>query len=565
MKTRKDYRLAFIGLILTLGMVFFTLAISSSIHTGIGFGRDISTIVKTSDVPSLNAFLDGQTTQNREWERKQISDDTFIITISGVESAEDFRKAMISSVDDVEVLRLDTFGSTTKLRNNQSFVSLYIIAIVALTYIFLIVKFRFVGILSATQISVAILAGLLFMDIMGYPYTKSLWYTIVLVYLIAMIQTHVFNRTHNGKSIESVNQSKLSMRRAEIMASSFAVIALLMYTFYGYGFTINASYVLVFTFTYFLVDIMISQWAFNRIKSHLEPEDLIFTEQDFFGKPSQPRRAFYNILILVTGIVIVMGLFSINNTPRFHKSKDFAKQNVLIVPHGSSRTYLEIEAILNSIGMFENQIDYQVSEQGYIWIYFDENVDTIDLQIARESIAKKTGFESSYYSTDPIPFPLVRPEFYLTYVLMSVVAMLMLRLVYVKTPTVMAGMVSLLSFVFYVLFSMIFSVRWNREMIFVTWAIPFIVSNIYSSELMLDNNLDFDNFVNKFVTTAFMLGSILASIISVILIVIPLTTGIEISKNFFFVVVSILVAIVTYYGLCLLKRKVFKSYDDFTS
>ncbi|QIK70369.1 hypothetical protein G7062_08685 [Erysipelothrix sp. HDW6C] len=560
MRERKDYRLGLTAILLALIMAFISITTVTSIRTGIGFGRDLRTIVTTKYPEQLDVFLDMQSRSNREWQVQRIDVDTYVIHISGVESADDFRESLHDNVIDIKVKHIGTFGSVTKLMNNQSFISLYLCAFIAVVFAYLGYRYRLFGILTAFQITSSMMIALMTLVILNNPFTKTLWYTIILVFIIAIFQKQNMLTQLIGVSLKDHDSRKDSIKQSLINLSYFVLLGGLMMLFFNFDFTINGWFVFLFGGSLFAHDMVMIFWGRDLLVDNDPGEGYLdFKEVSFFGTPVKPHRMYANIILLLVTAVVLSGLSVMNTSVHFAKSSDFAKQNVLMIPRSDSNTYLEAQAMLSSIGMFDKQLDYAVSDQGYIWIRFDETVTGTDLKIARDTILESTGHESSYYYTSGRAFPLFDYQFYLTFFAILVICLVFIRTKLPYDSILPIVVVSVMTAILYLVFSIVFQLKWSREMIFMTWSIPLIIANYYASSVRLQSFEDTLSFQQQYVKTFVIMASIFMIIASPILIVVPITLGVELVVNFIVLFLSLAVGILASYGILHLFRKTGKT------
>ncbi len=563
---RKELQLLIISFIALIIGVLFTLNVSSSIKTGIGFGRDLKLVVTTENKEQLVSFLDEINTKHFETKIRSVNDNKHVITISSADTVEVIDKTMKSTIDDLTIDHIGTFGSATKLANNQSFISLYVLGIVAVIFIYFTMRFKLVGILPAYKISISFVFSLFMMNVFGYPFSESMWYILNLLLIISCVNVHRGLNSKLGQLVFDAFDSKEYLSKSASILVLHTLIA--VFIIFSDMFSSPAEGLLIIVFSSFiLIFNAIFIVVLNQIKAFIHEDRhhwFRIETSNPIGRFANPKRALGNLVLIGVSLLIVLGVFVPKTSYELPLGQSYTKESVLLIPGRESDAYLEIQAILNSLGLYENQTSYSVSDQAYLWIYFDNNVTQNDLMLSKNVIQSKMNLTSSYYISKAKDFPLQSFDFYFRYIGLTIIAAILLKITYSKRSIGSFITLSILIPVIFTLLSVIYDLKFTEEMILLIIMVPTVLYHLLAEEnskaYLQNPKVFYADFIDEFITNFVIVGAFLA----VILIIVPINMGITLSKITFYYFVAIGLGFVLFTYVCsrVSRRKGIEDYDD---
>lgn len=561
MKTKAELRVSFIVIIVTVLVGFLTLTTVGRLNTGLGFGHDVRLIVETKDRTGLNNFLSNQTRNNREWRKRVIDSNHYALSFSGVENITDLVNSIDAHVSDLVVWNTGTFGSVTKLISTQSFISLYLVLFMALTAGYFCFRFRFFGWIAGMEIVIGVMLSLLLVSLFGYPFTKSLWYSVLISFMMLVYQKQMYLVDSEGLTLHEVVESRQDIRKRHIRVSLLHSAFYLIFGFVAvvlnrYG-LVRTGWYMIFLGYIVLIQFLLFNFVFERILLKIPKESSFVQFQNInILKITQPTHIlFKNTVSVMLAVLLLSTLFAIPKGIDLHKGWDFANQNVLIMNDARSTAYLELQATLYEVGIFDNQLSYEVTEQGDTWIHFDENVTSKQLGAAARGVKTKFNVKGTYYDTHENLFPLEDVDFYLTLGVFILASWIMVSCIFGFKRSILIPILSVLSSMLFVFLTMIYHIKWSRETVYIVWTIPLIIGCYYSSQYSLNRFFNLDLFELEFMDSL-MLNVILFAIISTpILIIIPVPITVEMIAILMMMIFSIYLALIILYCIAWLIRR----------
>lgn len=564
--TRKELQLLLFSVVALIVGVLLTINIASPIHTGIGFGRDLKLVASTEKTERLVQFIDEIKSHQYETELRSVNDNKYIITVSSADTAEVIDKTMNDYRDDIMIEHFGTFGSTTKLVNNQSFISLYFFGIVAVIFIYFTLRFKLVGLISAYKTSLTFVLSIFILQKLGHPFTESLWYVLNLILIITCIDIHQTLRRNEGKLLFDAFVPKRFLIKSASILILHSLIGVLLVFSDTFSSPTEGLFIILFSLVLLILNIgflFVLKYAKPMIDIKRHPW-LVIQESNIVGRFSNPKKALANLLLVAFSIMIILGAFIPKSSLSLPLGERYAKESVLIIPGQGSDSYLEVQAILNSLGIYDKQEKYSVSDQGYTWIYFNSSVSENDLMLSKNVIESKMKITPSYYVAKATEFPLYTFDFILKYAGLVIIAALLLKITFGKRSGVSFATLSVLIPVIFMIVSIIYDLKFSEEMVLLIAFIPSVLYHLIGeddAQLYTENPRAFyADFIHEFVTIFLIISSFLL----IILIIVPINMGIILSKItfYYFIAISLGFVIFTYFYSKIYARKVTEHDDD---
>lgn len=476
LKNEGRYHLKIFAAFLVLAIALFSVSIMDHLKTGVGFGKDARFIVRTEKKEDLDTFIRESYYEGRETRKAMISDNRYLITVSGLDQLSDYENLMMEKVSDLKILASGSFGSITRLQNNQSFVAVYFLVLALAVVAYFLNRFRFLGIFAVIEIFFLLIIALASSQWMGYPFTKTLWYAMLVGLMLLLYQKQALYSHLKGKSLGEVLKKSQGFRPYQLYyMASFLTLSMLLYASSQYHFYPVASFFLMLSVWIFFVYLLKCYFLFPLVLHLTEgAKDLYFDDYPIFTWRQNAEKSFKWIKrTILVALVITLASAAFFGM-EYREGKDFSEQNVMIVGDSQPDTYLQIQAILYREGFFEKQIDYEVSEQESLWISFDQKVTYLDLDYLQRLVTDELDLDVWFYKTYALPNPLTDAVYYSRLLLSVLLAVAIYALLSPETiiwPVLLASSISVLFFIFFVL---TFKITWSREILLLTWLIPYV-------------------------------------------------------------------------------------------
>lgn len=559
MNKRLDYYLTLLLVIMTLLVGLFTVETTSNITTGIGFGKDARFIVSTQNENHLDDFLLNETNNLKEIRKINISKDMYLLTMSGIEQVDDYQTKLENIDANLEVLVTGTFGSLTKLKNNESFIATYFLVFFLILGLYFLNRFKMIGYISAL-VTISLVMGSLYMTHrMNFPFTKALWYAILVSIVILIYHEQRYLRLFKGRQLGQVIASNDSVNKSYvqtqiIQAIFFVFIGLAAYNLTSFGFFSVGIYMLalgvlsivkIFFRRFLLFPLFIYS---AKIDNHLEM--LEFQDKPLFNWQMEENKlhkylstAFLIFLLLVLAMGSMQGF-------TLKESEDYTNQNVMILSRSDANSYLQLQALLHEHDMIDKQRGYDVSEQEELWVKFSDKVPFDELENISKVVGKEMNVSVTYYNTGSALNPLMTPIFYSILAFFILLAWFMTWSLHTFTASTQVPFVAVTGTAFFVLFMSAFQVEWTREIVYVTWSLPIVLATIMSSESDL---FYINQFKDAFLKTSSLNFVILMMMALPVFIIVPTSIAVEMVFILALMLISIHFAL---FVLDLLKRTV---------
>lgn len=383
-KNFRDMQLSAVLLIATLCVAFFTMAALSNFKLGLHFDKDMRVISEVSDHDAMREFSKLKQKQGYESDLVISSNDIAILNISGVENSEVFVKELMNAVPDTKILLLGSFGSITKFTNNQSFIAVSLLMICLVIVAYEISLNKMFGWYKSLEIILIAMTPLFIVNLYGYALSVNVWYGILSVFLIMLVLSENFT-------------DRMSVR----VFCSIVFIAM--------GVFLRLSNILRFQAVglYWIFAGLISigvcilyQWVFlplltpYRYSIGFERKKLVAGTQD----------GSYTKIKLLTAAILAVALSFVLSMARGQydtKGDERGFYKELVISQSENTNYLEIQALLSRLGLFEEQLSYLVSEQGQTWIEFSSATTMDELHDAQVALMSEFQIQSVYFDGVP--------------------------------------------------------------------------------------------------------------------------------------------------------------------
>lgn len=533
MNKRRDYYLTSLLVILTLLVTLFTVHTTSLLTTGIGFGKDARFIVSTQNENRLDEFIALEMQESKEIRKINIADDMYLLTMSGVEQIDDYKEKLEKSDFELEVVVKGSFGSLTKLKNNESFIAAYFIVFFIILSLYFLNRFKLIGFLSALETIFIVVGSLFFAYKLNFVFTKTLWYAVLISVIMLIYHEQRYLRLFEGQSLEEVVKSGKEINKTYLQTQ---IIQAIFFFFIGY-IAISAT-----SFAFFSVGrYMFALGTLSLIKigarrfvlfplfiysaqTDDHPQVLKFYDQAIFNWKSDTQKKF-NILSLILGVflvfVLALGLF---RGFELKESEDYTNQNVMIINRADANSYLQLQALLHEEGMIDKQRGYDVSEQEDLWIKFSDKVTFTELEEISKFVGKEMNVSVTYYNTGSVLNPLETPVFYSILAFFVLLGWLMVWTLYSFSASTLFPFAAISASAIFVLFLSAFHVEWTREIVYVAWSLPVVLATIVSGEGDLFKR---DSFKEAFLKTSSLNFIILLMMAIPVFAIVPTSIAVE--------------------------------------
>lgn len=557
MQKRLHHYLTTILVILTLLVGAFTVHTTSLLTTGIGFGKDARFIVMTDHEDRLNDFLSLESQNFKEVRKTNISEGMYLLTISGIEQIDEYQEKLEALDIDLEVKIKGSFGSVTKLKNNESFIATYFLVFFLILGLYFVNRFKTIGYVSALELISLVVSSLFITHQMNYPFTKTLWYGILISIVMLIYHEQRYLRLFKGRKLDEILNTKDKLNQSYIQtqftqAVFFLFIGYISYKMNAYGFFSVGVYMLALGFLsslkiLFRRYILFPGFIYAANKDH-NLEILEFSDKPFFNWKSDTNRkhiflsSFFGVFLIV---VLILGF---KNGFEHKESEDYTNQNVMIINRADANSYLQLQALLHQHEMIDMQRGYEVSEQEDLWIKFTDKVSFEELQEMSIVVGKEMAASVSYYNTGSALNPLQTPIFYSIMTFFILLAWFMVWSLYNLRASTLVPFVASAGIVFYILFLSAFQVEWTREIVYVAWSLPIVLATIISSESNLFNVEKFKETFLKITSLNFL---ILLMMAIPVFVIVPIPLAVDMVFAISLMLISIHFAL---FVLDILKR-----------
>lgn len=561
----KRLNLALLALILCISVLAMTLATTDSMKVGSGFGRESKFIINTQNSELLEKYLNNLDRRGIETHIVEITDYEFEVTFSALENVDIIKSEISKVIPDVTFKYEGSFGNIGTYINNQGFVSTYLVLLIFSLFIYFTMRYRFWGFVTGLQISVSFAFALLAINALNLPFTEMLWYAIIVSLLIVIQSKHSFIKdNHNVDPLTFSSMGYNIIKRPihiGLLNIVFGFVMLLSNLIEGES---TGLFIIVFSIAMLALDFFIALKFESIVEAFIEGDDDGLKFVDTWSLPSQLNHLELFKRISIIGLIILCGvvIFMPKSIIGGFESSDYDSQKVVIVSDSDARSYLEVEAKLNSIGLFDKQLSYSTSDQNELWIYFNRDVSESDLKIARNLISHSLGIKVSSYITRDTVLPTQYFEFYLTLVLCFVIAGLAVLLLFENRSFMNVLLMSAIGILMFIVVINMFAPNLKEEYVFMTYCIPLFFANYYSTKYNQETLINTDMMKREFPTELSTLAVLVLILSALILIIVPIQIGSDLIENLVLFALSLELTRLTYVYFINFIRKYVKKNDD---
>lgn len=561
----KRTQFSLLAIILGALALALTLSATDMLHVGSGFGRESKFVINTQNVEIFQDYLNGLERRGIETEFVEISDYEFEIMFSALENVDALKSEIVKVIPDVTFKYEGNFGNIGTYINNQGFIRTYLVLLVFFVCIYFGVRFRFWGSVTAIQMALAYAVSLSLIALLNLPFTEMLWYAIVLSLIIASLSKQSFL-----KNFEGTYPSALATEGFQIIKRPLHVYLLNIL----FGFIVmNTSlvpgqasglFIMIFSFVLLASDLVISWLLTNLIDAFAfeDNDNLKFVDSWRFGSDINVYESLKRFIPAVVAFLALVLMVVPTKVKLNLQGQDFDSKRVLIVSDSNAKSYLEVEAMLHSIGLFDKQVSYSTSDQNQLWIYFQPSVSDSDLKIARNIISSSLGIDTAFYLTRQREFPSQSNEFYLAISTLLGLTLIAMVLLLERKDAYRLSVLALISTVMLILILFVLAPEWKREYVLMIYSMPIVIANAYSTPLhalkLNDGKVFYDAYLNEFMS----LSALVLIVSALILIIVPIQNGIDLIESFVFFTVTFELSRLVYRLVLRGFRKYVKLYDD---
>lgn len=533
MNKRRDYYLTSLLIILTLLVGLFTVHTTLLLTTGIGFGKDARFIVNTQNENRLDDFLREETRNLKEIRKTNIADDMYLLTMSGVEQIDDYKEKLEMIDFNLEVVVKGSFGSLTKLKNNESFIATYFLVFFLILSLYFLNRFKMIGYLSALETIFLVVGSMYFTHWMSYPFTKTLWYSVLISIIMLIYHEQRYLRLFQGQSLDQISKTSKPINQSYIQTQIIQAIFFFFIGYISFNITSIGFYsVGIYMFAMgalSLVKIAIRRYLLFPLFIHSAQTDdhldaLKFYDQPFLNweKNTEHKYRYLSVgFALILVVILGLGLF---RGFELKESEDYTNQNVMIINRADANSYLQLQALLHENDMITLQRGYDVSEQEDLWVKFSDKVPFTELEELSKLVGNEMNVSVTYYNTGSALNPLETPIFYSILGFFVVLAWLMVWTLYSFSASTLIPFVAVSASAVFVLFLSAFHVEWTREIVYIAWSLPIVLATIVSSESDLFN---VEKFKEAFLKTSSLNFIILMIMALPVFIIVPTSIAVE--------------------------------------
>ncbi|HEY4537525.1 MAG TPA: hypothetical protein VIG45_03595 [Erysipelothrix sp.] len=530
MKNKEGFTRNIFTLVIIIFLSLFSFMVLGEFKTGIGFGKDVRVMIKTKDHDALDAFIHQSVHKGIETRKETIVlDEYYLLTSSYAGPLTSYENELKEAIADIDIIHSGSFGSLTKLQNYQSFVAVYIFVYISLIVIYFYYRFKIIGLYTGLEIVLAIVGALSIVALFNYPLTKSLWFSFLVGSLVMIAQKRAQLTRNTGRSLAKVYESlPLYTKQCVLHTLIFLLMGLITFHKAPYDFPSVSIFFIALALINFIGEIL---W--NRLGTYLilflshedkkepvlfESEAILSVGDDLSRKYKFVRHVFMVLFLLSVVLGVLYGF-------NYQEGEDFSNLNVVVIEKSDPSTFLQVEATLHQMDYFSDQLGYEVSEQGHIWLNFDAHLTERELMNISNKIEETTFIETGYFKTISATPPLLSRTFYTRALSMIMVSILMQWLFLEKQHFFSYVAASFLSFIFFLLLVIVYQLNWTREIVLASWFFPLMMATTIIEEPRILTEQHQAGIVQSAI---YSLTSI--SLVSVpVLIIVPTRIGIEIA------------------------------------
>lgn len=561
----KRLNLTLLSILICIASFVMILAATDTLKVGSGFGRETKFVIKTQNSEILETYLNDLERRGIETEFKSISDYEFEVTFSALENVDIIKSEVSKIIPDVNFSYEGSFGNIATYINNQGFVSTYLFLLIFSIFLYFTVRYRFWGFVTGIQLTLSFAVGLSVVNALKLPFTEMLWYAIVVVLMVIAMSKHSVIKNNNGMTSDSIISSGYDFIKRPLYLGIFNLLfgLLLLMSNLIDGESIGV-FIISFSLVMILADLILS-FLMPRIVETFAAEDNDYLEFiDTWSIPSRldSKVLFKRISLVGLTVMILLLIFTPKVPLTQFRGRDYDSQKVLIVSDSNAKSYLEVEAMLNSIGLFDKQLSYSTSDSNQLWIYFDREVSESDLKIARNIISNALGIDVAYYITKEMTFPTQHLEFYLTIVATIFLAAATIWVLAGSGPSIKISLLSVIGSLVFTVLVFMFAPEIKEEYILMIYGIPVYFSNYYSTPKNINNLSNIDEYIDDFSLELVTLFSMVVILSGLVLIIVPIQLGVDLIKNVILYAIAIEITCLLYVHVYRLSRKYVKKNDD---
>lgn len=497
MKNRNELQFFVILIFASIALSLITMVSLSSLHLGLDFGKDTRIIVQVEDKDAFHSYVRDLQFNHYDARMKVTDEGVFILDISGLESGSEFVKELQNEFKDARVILSGSFGSMTKILNSQSFLVICIFVFGVILGVYYISRFQLAGWYLWLITLFVLFISLLIVMLSGMVFTQMMWHAFLFSFL----------------SLFFVNENMRYYRdNKRIIMSVFSIFLVI-----GLGFLITDEfyymapglYLLIFGLVAMIFYLLHGFFIDGLFQDYLQ--DRKFPLDDIFMVENVDNDLVSRILSIILILLVVTSVLTLSRGNSFILNQGQSVDNVLVFDKSTSSTYLEVQARLSKLDLFDNQIDYRVSEQGQTWIEFDESITLEDLEAAAKDINLGLDLSVTYYQTEN-DNPLLSNAFPSIFLISILIASSLILYLRKSFTTVLAYWVSnVLSFVFFSFLSNLLYLVASSSWLLVGSFTPIIIVLVFLKS-MAASDLSFRESY---------LESLILSLVSFILISLP--------------------------------------------
>lgn len=457
-----------------------------SIKTGNDFDYSTKLILQTSKEKELRYFFDVQARNGIESSVENIDETTYLVVLGGLDDEKTFYENLNTSIPDLNMLHEATFGSEIKRANIEQFLSLYMTLFLFITIVYLSYRYKFFGLIVSLNVVSSVLLSLYFTRWLGYAFTRSIWYAMLISYMMLVYQKQVYLSDYSGNSIRQVvatekNFQKKYWRNSLIYMSFFGILAILCFAYGDYGLKSAAYYLIAFASISFFNATVYNLVMIPFFASLTDYEGLLtFKMRTQTNFERFRKRRFDAVVIVFFVLVMVSGVFYYTHD-RTRNLGEVNHGNYLIIENCETPEYLEAQALLHRIGLYDFQVNSEHSNDHDIWIQFDQEIPLNSMDFVVTKISTELNLKTAFYHVDRGERAVSTPELINIVLIFISVSWLFVGLNYDLRDTLFIPALSFLTLGLFYIFKHIFNISDGYDTLFTAASIPFIEFSYYSS------------------------------------------------------------------------------------
>lgn len=385
-KSYRDIQLGVVLLIATLIVAFFTMAALSDFKLGLHFDKDMRMIAEVVDPEGMHEFINSKQSQGYEADLIISDNQIGILNISGVENPDGFVKEMLRAIPTSKVLLFGSFGSLTKFNNNQSFIAISLLVICLVVIFYQVIMNRMFGWYKALEIILNVMGPLFIVTQMGFALSISVWYGLLSIFLVQLIITTTFEDDMKTRFFTGVFFLILGL--ISLLSGIQRFIPVAIY-WLGAGF-----FSLIIQLGYYLF--FLPLLTPYRYMADLEDGQNKIIDSVADGSYTKVKLLTAAILTIALSILLSMarGQYDTAGSERGHYKE-------IVIAKSDQVNYLEIQALLSRLDLFDSQMSYLVSEQGETWIEFSSDISVDKLKEAQLELLNEFQLNSVFFDGVP--------------------------------------------------------------------------------------------------------------------------------------------------------------------